>query len=548
MRRLQDFSHGLLRGRTGGQGNDEENPLEAVSLAKDVLKSHLNQVKTRKEKFLSSNSNEEALTLLSSYTDEAKAVAQIAATSVDHTKEDRDILDSFSLAKEELHQRDLQALLSDELMHKEELASLLFDDDVIDFMQHTADVLEDIENDIMPNSHHRRTSKNTDQQKHNKFQPYSSSPNLPFSDHGHMKLPKLKVVEQLKAKRGIHGQRRLEEDLAPQCRKKCDEENEDSYLCNCQRLSDCAKELSWYDMAVRTLGGFVQGDADVDDYGGLNTEMEDINVFDARNDMGFKIVRIQDLARVEVMTEDTCTDLLEELHTACDEESCSSRNEYSLPLSVDDVCNAVNTTSKLKVKVMGDYYDFRNWIVPGRRRTPFNTVFVTSETYNGNLGGVAGADAKCQTLANNAKLPGTYYAWISSDDSNSSPSKRFKRSPYLDSLSYRLVDGREIANNWADLTNGSLQRPINMDEKGSKSVTAFVWTGIFFYGDVFFSSFNCNQWTMGGHSNTPSAWSGVIGTSGKANNEWSANTLANGGSATCNLSNRLYCFQQQEVS
>ena len=56
---------------------------------------------------------------------------------------------------------------------------------------------------------------------------------------------------------------RLEEELAPQCRKKCDEENEDSYLCNCQRLSNCAKEFSWYDMAVRTLGGYVSVDLDL---------------------------------------------------------------------------------------------------------------------------------------------------------------------------------------------------------------------------------------------------------------------------------------------
>ena len=210
MRRLQDFSHRLLRGRTG-EGKDDEHPLEAVSLAKDVLKSHLNQVKTNKEKFLSSNNNEEALALLTSHANEAKAVAQIAATNVDHTKEDRDILDSLSLDTKDLHQRDLQTLLSDGLMDKEELTSLLFDDDVIDFMQHTADVLEDIENDIVPNTNsHRRMSKNTQQQQH-KFQPMSA-PNLSFGNRGHMKLPKLKVVEQLKANRGIHGQRRLEEE------------------------------------------------------------------------------------------------------------------------------------------------------------------------------------------------------------------------------------------------------------------------------------------------------------------------------------------------
>ena len=272
----------------------------------------------------------------------------------------------------------------------------------------------------------------------------------------------------------------------------------------------------------------------MDDYGGLNTDMEYINVFDARNDMGDKIDSIQELARVEVMTEDTCTDLLEELHTACDEESCSSPNGHSLPLSVDDVCSAVNTTSKLKVKVMGDYYDFRNWIVPGR--TPINTVFLTSETYNGNLGGVAGADAKCQTLANNAKLPGTYYAWISDSESNSSPSNRFKRSPYLDSLPYHNVKGGgragKIANNWADLTNGSLLGPITTTEKGGLGLGyPNVWTNTGTNGK-FYSLFNhCKGWTS-----TSSNDIGMAGTSVTIFGQ------------SCGLSHRLYCFQQQDVS
>lgn len=40
-------------------------------------------------------------------------------------------------------------------------------------------------------------------------------------------------------------------------------------------------------------------------------------------------------------------------------------------------------------------------------------VFVTSVHYTGDLGGVAGADAKCQTAATAAGLAGTYKAWIS---------------------------------------------------------------------------------------------------------------------------------------
>ena len=277
----------------------------------------------------------------------------------------------------------------------------------------------------------------------------------------------------------------------------------------------------------------------MDDFGGLNTDMENINVFDARNDMGDKIVRIQDLARVEVMTEDTCTDLLEELHTACRAESCSSPNEYSLPLSVDEVCNAVNTTSKLKVKVMGDYYDFRNWIVPGGKE-PRNTVFLTSETYNGNLGGVAGADANCQTLANNAKLPGTYYAWISDSESNSSPSNRFKRSPYIDSLPYYLVDGRKVAENWAELTNGLLRIPINIDERGTRwlSNPAVVWTNTRTNGDYISGDYSCNEWTSSANFDI-----GSTGTSSTRVGQWSDK-----GVHRCDTLGRLYCFQQQDVS
>jgi hypothetical protein len=39
-------------------------------------------------------------------------------------------------------------------------------------------------------------------------------------------------------------------------------------------------------------------------------------------------------------------------------------------------------------------------------------IFISSQTYNGNLGGVAEADAKCTTLANAANLPGSYKAWL----------------------------------------------------------------------------------------------------------------------------------------
>ena len=65
-------------------------------------------------------------------------------------------------------------------------------------------------------------------------------------------------------------------------------------------------------------------------------------------------------------------------------------------------------------------------------------------------------------------------AWLS--DSTASPSTRFTRS----SVPYVLPDGTTVvANNWADLTHGTLQFPINLAECLKFLLYGFnpVWTG-----------------------------------------------------------------------
>ncbi|MHA1529067.1 MAG: hypothetical protein ACTSVG_08600, partial [Alphaproteobacteria bacterium] len=62
------------------------------------------------------------------------------------------------------------------------------------------------------------------------------------------------------------------------------------------------------------------------------------------------------------------------------------------------------------------------------------TVFVTSASFNGTLGGLTGADAKCQAEADGPAsiVPsGTYLAWLS--DGTDSPNTRFTKTahPYL---------------------------------------------------------------------------------------------------------------------
>ncbi len=57
---------------------------------------------------------------------------------------------------------------------------------------------------------------------------------------------------------------------------------------------------------------------------------------------------------------------------------------------------------------------------------PPKYVFLTKALYNGDLGGIAGANEKCQTEADTYYLSGRYKAWIS--DSSTNPAVNFRKS------------------------------------------------------------------------------------------------------------------------
>ena len=87
------------------------------------------------------------------------------------------------------------------------------------------------------------------------------------------------------------------------------------------------------------------------------------------------------------------------------------------------------------------------------------TVFVTNASFKGNLGGLTGADEKCQAEADDLAsiVPsGTYLAWLS--DGTDSPDTRFAKS----SDPYVLPDGTRIAEDFTDLTDGSILQLLNM--------------------------------------------------------------------------------------
>ncbi len=156
-------------------------------------------------------------------------------------------------------------------------------------------------------------------------------------------------------------------------------------------------------------------------------------------------------------------------------------------------------------------------------------VFVTNQTYNGNLGGLTGADNICTNTANAANLGGNWKAWLS--DSNQNASSRLIHSNYP----YKRLDNRTIANNWNELIDGTLSFQINVNELGGTIIgRAITATNEFgnFVGD------DCNDWTNS--SSNPIGY--YYGSSGSFDSFWTmSNTLLN---CDGSILPRLYCFEQ----
>ncbi len=159
-------------------------------------------------------------------------------------------------------------------------------------------------------------------------------------------------------------------------------------------------------------------------------------------------------------------------------------------------------------------------------------VFATSTVQNSSsIIGLSGADAICQARASAAGLSGTYKAWLS--DSTASPSIRFNKL----SVPYKRVDGTIIANNWADLTDGTIGAAITIDETGSTiSSTQVAFTNTNANGTVYSTTAasTCNNWTGNGALLTRSGYTYA-----------SDATWTSGTDRACNTSERIFCFQQE---
>ena len=158
-------------------------------------------------------------------------------------------------------------------------------------------------------------------------------------------------------------------------------------------------------------------------------------------------------------------------------------------------------------------------------------VFVSSQpsSSGANLGGLTGADALCQSVANTNQLGGTWKAWLSDPTTSAAARLTHAAVPYV------LLDGSTVAADWTALTSGTLAHTINVSEDGTVHTAILeVWTATTSGGA--YSGRSCSAWT----SNAPGATTADVGLSSQTNGDWT-----NRYQQYCDRTNvHLYCFEQ----
>ncbi len=174
---------------------------------------------------------------------------------------------------------------------------------------------------------------------------------------------------------------------------------------------------------------------------------------------------------------------------------------------------------------------------------PAKLVFVSSTSSNGNLGGLSGADSKCQALADAAGLSGEFKAWLSDSSFETKDRLTHSTGPYVkinpdfvetDPFPPRPDEFIYVAASWRDLTDGTLLSPIDSDERGVER-HGHVWAATNPDGSGY-NNHTCSDWTYG-----EPGWYGSAGDSSYSDGHW---TLADYEVFDCPASAHLYCIEQ----
>ncbi len=172
-------------------------------------------------------------------------------------------------------------------------------------------------------------------------------------------------------------------------------------------------------------------------------------------------------------------------------------------------------------------------LLPTAPSTP-NVMFVSSRTYpNGNLGGLAGADHECQTMAQAAGLPGTFLAYLSTS-TVAAPTR------FANARGWVRTDGLPVADTIQQLAAGNIWYPPLLDETGHAFNTAhpIVLTGTKYDGTIA-AGLTCSDWTSSDANSSVDNGTPVAGYSGW---QFFGQESCGGGGDT----ERIYCMQSTQ--
>ena len=156
-------------------------------------------------------------------------------------------------------------------------------------------------------------------------------------------------------------------------------------------------------------------------------------------------------------------------------------------------------------------------------------VFVTKAAFQGNLGGLEGADARCQAAARRAGLPGVFRAWLSTSEQPAGARVVRKNVPYV------MPGGVRVADNYRDLTDGRLAHPIDHTEFGEAVASPFLArTATTPDGQAM--SPTCSDWTSRSRYD-----GGAWGATDTTSSAWSCTGVFPG---RCDYLAHLYCLEQ----
>jgi hypothetical protein len=159
-----------------------------------------------------------------------------------------------------------------------------------------------------------------------------------------------------------------------------------------------------------------------------------------------------------------------------------------------------------------------------------NIAFVTSTTQPLPMGAsaLADADAICTDLAGNAGLQGTFVAWLSTSGMSA-------KSRLHNAANWVRRDGAMFVDTVANLTNGNILVPLDLDETGAPVTDDGVATATSADGSGPSTTYTCNDFSatsaqirIGLTTATKGAWT-----------DWSADS--------CDVPRRWYCFETDRV-